>query len=246
MSLHPAFLFIGSEQACVQKAREILRNTLCKKQGCTECVDCSLIEEKKHYLLLWLTPDNYYTLSQIEVVFKVLAFALQPNEHFFIVFERADLFNQATANSLLKVLEEPPRGYHFILLAQRAEGILPTIWSRCLVEVLSYQESQDKHPLYRYFTSYTYKDAGDFTKELDRHKTLERDMSVLLDQLAAFWHQRMLLCYESGNEQESNTAYALESLVHEARRHAPLPGSAKIFLKNLYLSFFKLVANQST
>ncbi len=140
------------------------------------------------------------------------------------------------------MLEEPPRGYHFILLAQRSEGILPTIWSRCLVEVLSYQDTLEKHPLYRYFTSYSYTDAGDFTKELDRHKTLERDMSVLLDQIAAFWHQRVISSYESGNTPESEKAYALESFIQEARRYPPLAGSAKIFLKNLYLGFLRIVS----
>ncbi len=242
MSLPPAFLFIGPEQECVLKAFELVISTLCARQSCYTCSDCLGILRKQHYLQLWLRPDHFYTLSQIETVFKITSFALQPDEHYFIVFERADLFNLATANSLLKLLEEPPRGYHFILLAQRTDSILPTVISRCVVETLSYKEEEHKHPLYRFFTTYSLDDATEFVKELDR-KGLERDVPLLLDQLSAFWHERMLVSLTSGDDSERARASALGALLQEARLSAPLAGSAKIFFKNLYLQFLLIVAS---
>jgi DNA polymerase III subunit delta' len=46
------------------------------------------------------------------------------------ILERADTLNEAAANSLLKVLEEPPPYALFILLAPHAARMLPTILSR--------------------------------------------------------------------------------------------------------------------
>ena len=44
----------------------------------------------------------------------------------------AEDMNTATANSLLKGLEEPPGGAMFILVSHRPAGLLPTIRSRCV------------------------------------------------------------------------------------------------------------------
>jgi len=44
----------------------------------------------------------------------------------------AEDMNTATANSLLKGLEEPPAGAMFILVSHRPAGLLPTIRSRCV------------------------------------------------------------------------------------------------------------------
>lgn len=48
-----------------------------------------------------------------------------------VVIEELELMNTSAANSLLKTLEEPPEGVRFLLTAQRAGKLLPTILSRC-------------------------------------------------------------------------------------------------------------------
>lgn len=45
----------------------------------------------------------------------------------------AEHLNAKTANSLLKILEEPPEGVQFILTAERVSSVLPTIVSRASV-----------------------------------------------------------------------------------------------------------------
>ena len=53
----------------------------------------------------------------------------------FVIFPQADVSFPAahpeSANALLKTLEEPRAGVHFMLLAERPERLLPTIRSRC-------------------------------------------------------------------------------------------------------------------
>jgi DNA polymerase-3 subunit delta' len=47
------------------------------------------------------------------------------------LIDEADKLNDASANALLKVLEEPPRTSYLILITARPAMLLPTILSRC-------------------------------------------------------------------------------------------------------------------
>jgi len=48
-----------------------------------------------------------------------------------VVIEDADAMNAPAANSLLKILEEPPSSVYFILISSNSKSLLPTIRSRC-------------------------------------------------------------------------------------------------------------------
>jgi DNA polymerase-3 subunit delta' len=48
------------------------------------------------------------------------------------IIHPAEAMNAATANALLKGLEEPPAGAIFLLVCHRPAGLLPTIRSRCV------------------------------------------------------------------------------------------------------------------
>lgn len=54
----------------------------------------------------------------------------QGNKHIVIIRHAEDM-NQAAQNKLLKTLEEPPEGTHFLLTCVNADQLLPTIVSRC-------------------------------------------------------------------------------------------------------------------
>lgn len=56
--------------------------------------------------------------------------SVERGKKIFIIFD-ADVMNDASANSLLKVLEEPLADTHFLLVSSRKELVRPTILSRC-------------------------------------------------------------------------------------------------------------------
>lgn len=67
----------------------------------------------------------------------------------------ADRLNRTTGNLLLKILEEPPAGVHFILTTERLSTVLPTITSRSSMvrfrrlrpaEIVTYLESAGELP----------------------------------------------------------------------------------------------------
>lgn len=48
-----------------------------------------------------------------------------------VIIDAADDFELSASNALLKSLEEPPQGCHFILVSHASDRLLPTIRSRC-------------------------------------------------------------------------------------------------------------------
>lgn len=216
---------------------DIPRQTMSLRQAaCDRCASCVNVNNKRHHLVTWLTPENYYTLAQLEGVAQTLTFALSPDEHYFIVFEQAQLFNIACANSLLKSLEEPPPGYHFILLAARAEGILPTIRSRCMVEHFQSTAGETLHPLFQYFTPVDTFQAAEFVREFERLKMTERDIYIFLDELTAFWFDQLRAGYKNNDAPAVRQSQKILDALQAAQSLPVMPGSSKLFLKNLYLT----------
>jgi DNA polymerase-3 subunit delta' len=66
-------------------------------------------------------------------ILKKLVYKAYEAEYKFMLVWMAEHMNLQAANKLLKIIEEPPEKTVFILVAEKAEDILPTILSRCQV-----------------------------------------------------------------------------------------------------------------
>jgi len=234
---HPAHLFSGNRDTAVAQVIESLQKTLCSHAGCYTCIVCRQIAQTNHHALLWLTPDGNYTLDDIEKIHTTIRFALDPDQHFFIIIEYAERLNAASANSLLMSLEEPPAGYHFILLVERPEQLLVTIRSRCLIHGQSGMHSpRDSHPLLLFFTQETAPDPLIFIQELESALPSEIETMTLLDTLLAYWHDQHKNALKNNKPSAAKHAHAMLAIITKALEHPPMPGSSKVFWKNLMLA----------
>lgn len=89
-----------------------------------------LFDEKK---------QRYYggiTVEAVQPVFDFLRLSQIDDGYRIIIIDGADTMNRHAQNSILKLLEEPPRKTFFILLVEQAGLLLPTIRSRALVQSL--------------------------------------------------------------------------------------------------------------
>lgn len=101
---HPDFMLIGPEDT--DNTEEIIKKKTAKK---------SQISVARIRQLL-----DYLTLSSHQV-----------NGYRVIVISPADMLNGASANALLKMLEEPPTKTLFLLVTSQPQRLLATITSRC-------------------------------------------------------------------------------------------------------------------
>jgi len=84
-------------------------------------------------------------------------------------------FNDISQNTLLKVLEEPPRNIEFILIAPTKSVFLPTICSR--LPILQKQTSKEEIPLKLNLHKIDYKEIFEFLK---LHSRIKKDEAKLL------------------------------------------------------------------
>jgi DNA polymerase-3 subunit delta' len=140
--LGQAYLFVGPEGVGKRLfARELAKAFLCERPpapmtACDRCPGCAQSEAGTHPDLLFLrTPEGKHELPVAAMREFCARLALKPvrGGRKIGLVEDADQFNEESANSFLKTLEEPPPGALLLLRATGTDRQLPTILSRCQV-----------------------------------------------------------------------------------------------------------------
>lgn len=145
--LSGSLLFVGPNGIGKRRiAMELAQRELCfRRTACGDCAGCKPFREEDPPLelpnLLRIVPEG--KAGQIKIgtvrgddlveggVIRWAHQAALPGSHRWILVEDAHRLNGASANMLLKTLEEPPPGTHFLLVTHRPEMMLQTIRSRC-------------------------------------------------------------------------------------------------------------------
>lgn len=107
--------------------------TLCHRIERDEFSDMVRIEAQGQHIKVDQIRDlrDWLSKSPLEVNFKI------------VYIKEADQMNQAAANAILKVLEEPPAEVYFILGTKERANLMPTILSRSQTYYLT-QENQER------------------------------------------------------------------------------------------------------
>lgn len=228
-TLPPAQLFVGHHDRTSASIDQLLQSLLCQNNSCNTCSTCMQIREKQHHAIMWLHPEKNYTLEQLEDLFTALTFQLQADEKFFFIIQKADFLTAACANKLLKPMEEPPAGYHFILTAEHQDQLLPTIRSRCIVHLMDKNAiSNVSHPLFEIFTRKRVS-PYEFGRILDATTINERESIELFDQICAYWLKK----YQTSHD---HNLIPLIQELQKALLKPPMPGSSTLFWRNVYMS----------
>ena len=142
-------------------ALELARAWLCEKPGpdgaCGDCPSCHAVDVRSHHDLFVLMPETVmlelgWPLSEkaqgdidskkrkpskeirIDPMREAIDFAQLTSARGrgkVVLVYPAESMNHATANALLKTLEEPPGDVRLVLATESAHQLLPTIRSRC-------------------------------------------------------------------------------------------------------------------
>ncbi|BBB90330.1 MAG TPA: DNA polymerase III subunit delta' [Methylomusa anaerophila] len=101
---------------------------------CGACPSCMACRRAGHPDLTVVQPEGTaIKIGQIRALKHFAALSPALSQGRVCVIEDAELMTVQAANSLLKLLEEPPPHFYFILAASALESLLPTIISRCRI-----------------------------------------------------------------------------------------------------------------
>ena len=89
------------------------------------------IKSQNYYHKINISGAREIRIISIRELKKLSALSMTEGYYKVFLISNADELNDEAANSLLKILEEPPAKTLFILTTSRKETILPTILSRC-------------------------------------------------------------------------------------------------------------------
>ena len=94
-------------------------------------------DDKKKVFQKYISIDDIRDLNK--------RFSLSSTDHSYkvCVIDTTEDLNLSASNSLLKILEEPPKNTLFILVSNNQQAILPTILSRCQKVSFKKLEEQD-------------------------------------------------------------------------------------------------------
>ncbi|MEW5919431.1 MAG: DNA polymerase III subunit delta' [Bacillota bacterium] len=99
---------------------------------CRRCLSCRKSESGNHPDFYRLRPQGgSLKIEQLREIKESLYYLPVEGKHKICIIEDAELLTAPAANSLLKILEEPPASLVFILLTSRPWSLLPTVLSRC-------------------------------------------------------------------------------------------------------------------
>ncbi|MBX2988941.1 MAG: AAA family ATPase [Bdellovibrionaceae bacterium] len=108
---------------------------LCERSSaaCGQCGSCQRVEQGVHESLLSLEPEG--PMIKIDQAREVLEFLQlrRLGRARVVLIDQAQSLNPQAANSLLKILEEPPEGTFIFLIAPSPSSVLPTLRSRSRV-----------------------------------------------------------------------------------------------------------------
>ena len=150
---------LGKNAFAMRLAQALLcRSPTEDTQACGKCQSCVLFRSGNHPDFLRVEPledSNRILVDQVRDVIEFLAFKPHTATRKIVVISPAEAMNVNAANSLLKVLEEPPAGTLLILVAAHLSRVSVTVRSRCtrvafnpppLPEALTWFRSQSVKP----------------------------------------------------------------------------------------------------
>lgn len=148
--LHHGLIFVGPEGVGkATLARGLGAALHCGVEtaiGCGACNSCRRIASGVHAGVEWLVPDEPGGRVKVEHA-RALANRLEmapfEGDHHLVVFDPADAIGEAGFNAMLKTLEEPRPGVHFVMIVTGLDVLLPTILSRCLTVRLGRLDDDD-------------------------------------------------------------------------------------------------------
>lgn len=132
-----AYLFYGPQGVGKFKTATVfaqLLNCECPTEAepCGLCSSCRKIASGNHPDLIVIKPDGAsLKIEQMRALQEKVYFKCYEGKFKVIMIDEAHLLTVQAANSLLKVLEEPPAETVFILLADDLNKLPVTIQSRC-------------------------------------------------------------------------------------------------------------------
>ena len=175
---HAYILSAASREEALSAAREIAAAALCSGENppCGHCRDCRKVAQGIHPDLITVRrleddkgkPRQEITVDQIRGMAADAIVLPNEAQRKVYLLPEAETMNLPAQNAALKLLEEPPAGVVFLLCAENAQALLPTVRSRCALLHCTAQAQADDGESRKHARAYVQAAASGSLAELYR------------------------------------------------------------------------------
>lgn len=143
---HAYLIETNDIEKCLSDLLVVIKQIFCQdefKEGCNKCNICNLINQNYLPSLIIISPDgmNIKKDQIIELKKKFSTVPIYTKENIYII-KNAEKLNGASANTMLKFLEEPEPNILGFFITDNANNVISTIRSRC--EIIKFIYDSDE------------------------------------------------------------------------------------------------------
>lgn len=131
-SMSHAYMLVSNDAKLLACYSLLLSSIImCEYSGCGRCNTCKKILLHSHPDVMELPKHDNILVEDVEHILDTASLVPMENTDKVYVLNKFSDTNVSAQNKMLKILEEPPKNVHFLLLVTNENSVLPTIKSRC-------------------------------------------------------------------------------------------------------------------
>ncbi|BGI51470.1 MAG: DNA polymerase III subunit delta' C-terminal domain-containing protein [Buchnera aphidicola (Ceratovacuna japonica)] len=123
----------GTEKLICYVKKWIFCENVKKEYFCNKCIKCKLIEQNNFSDIYNLTLFKKIKINNLRQITKKILLTPQHSKKKVVYIKNSELLTELESNTLLKIIEEPPKNTIFFLQTNKIKNIISTLKSRLYI-----------------------------------------------------------------------------------------------------------------
>lgn len=205
---HAYLIETNNLEKCYLGLLEVIKQIFCQNEynkECNKCNICNLVNQNYLPSLVVISPDGMNIKKEqiLELKKKFSTVPIYTKENIYVI-KNAEKLNGASANTMLKFLEEPEQNILGFFITNNANNVISTIRSRCEVIKVLY----DIHEL----------DINNITNDINKDKfdvAIEYLFKIEVEKKLGIMYNRDVVLNKFSEREDIKTVFKIIFIIYE-------------------------------
>ena len=205
---HAYLIETNNLEKCYLDLLEVIKQIFCQNEynkECNKCNICNLVNQNYLPSLIVISPDGMNIKKEqiVELKKKFSTVPIYTKENIYVI-KNAEKLNGASANTMLKFLEEPEQNILGFFITNNANNVISTIRSRCEVIKVLY----DIHEL----------DINNITNDINKDKfdvAIEYLFKIEVEKKLGIMYNRDVVLNKFSEREDIKTVFKIIFIIYE-------------------------------
>ena len=205
---HAYLIETNNLEKCYLDLLEVIKQIFCQNEynkECNKCNICNLVNQNYLPSLVVISQDGMNIKKEqiVELKKKFSTVPIYTKENIYVI-KNAEKLNGASANTMLKFLEEPEQNILGFFITNNANNVISTIRSRCEVIKVLY----DIHEL----------DINNITNDINKDKfdvTIEYLFKIEVEKKLGIMYNRDVVLNKFSEREDIKTVFKIIFIIYE-------------------------------